>query len=72
MCAGSRVSTRVFLVRHGATERSAENRFASTDDDFRDATQPRLTLFNDTSHYDRDLVPEMPHGRLSKVWDTSR
>jgi probable phosphoglycerate mutase len=34
--------------------------------DFRDAAHPRLTLFNDTSHYDR--MPEIPQGRLSKVW----
>jgi broad specificity phosphatase PhoE len=35
--------------------------------DFKDLTHPRLTLFNDTSHY--DFVPEVPHGRLSKVWN---
>ncbi len=35
--------------------------------DFKDVAHPRLTLFNDVSHYDRD-VPEVPHGRLSKVW----
>ena len=35
--------------------------------DFKDVTHARLTLFNDVSHYDRDL-PEVPHGRLSKVW----
>lgn len=34
--------------------------------DFKDAVNPRLTLFNDTSHYDR--MPEVPQGRLSKVW----
>ncbi|HEV7923624.1 MAG TPA: histidine phosphatase family protein [Thermoanaerobaculia bacterium] len=34
--------------------------------DFKDAAHPRLTLFNDTSHYDR--MPEIPQGRLSKVW----
>jgi broad specificity phosphatase PhoE len=34
--------------------------------DFKDAAHPRLTLFNDTSHYDR--MPEVPQGRLSKVW----
>jgi broad specificity phosphatase PhoE len=35
--------------------------------DFKDAAHARLTLFNDISHYDRD-VPEVPHKRLSKVW----
>ena len=35
--------------------------------DFRDPANARLTLFNDISHYDRD-VPEVPHGRLSKTW----
>ncbi|HKO55064.1 MAG TPA: histidine phosphatase family protein [Thermoanaerobaculia bacterium] len=34
--------------------------------DFKDAAHPRLTLFNDTSHYDR--MPDIPQGRLSKVW----
>jgi|ERR1051325_5766740 probable phosphoglycerate mutase len=34
--------------------------------DFKDAAHPRLTLFNDTSHYDR--MPNIPQGRLSKVW----
>ncbi|MEO8033941.1 MAG: histidine phosphatase family protein [Acidobacteriota bacterium] len=36
--------------------------------DFKDIDQARLTLFNDTSHY-ADAVPEIPTGRLSKVWD---
>jgi broad specificity phosphatase PhoE len=36
--------------------------------DFKDAAHARLTLFNDTSHYDLP-VPEVPRGRLSKVWD---
>ena len=36
--------------------------------DFKDAAHARLTLFNDTSHYDRP-VPEIPKKRLSKVWD---
>ncbi len=36
--------------------------------DFKDLAHARLTLFNDTSHYTVD-VPEMPHGRLSKVWN---
>ena len=36
--------------------------------DFKDAAHARLTLFNDTSHYDRP-VPEIPRRRLSKVLD---
>src|SRR5881392_1448300 len=32
--------------------------------DFKDATRARLTLFNDTSHYDE--IPEMSESRLSK------
>lgn len=36
--------------------------------DFKDAAHARLTLFNDISHYTVD-VPEMPHRRLSKVWN---
>lgn len=36
--------------------------------DFKDVAHARLTLFNDTSHYTVD-VPEVPHGRLSKVWN---
>lgn len=35
--------------------------------DFKDPAHPRLTLFNDISHYDSD-VPEMPSRRLSKTW----
>lgn len=35
--------------------------------DFKDVTSPRLTLFNDTSHYCVD-VPEVPKNRLSKTW----
>ncbi len=35
--------------------------------DFKDAAHARLTLFNDTSHYDRP-VPEVPKHRLSKTW----
>jgi len=35
--------------------------------DFKDLTSPRLTLFNDTSHYTGN-VPEVPQGRLSKQW----
>jgi broad specificity phosphatase PhoE len=38
--------------------------------DFRDATRARLTLFNDTSHYDKASIPEIPHTRLSKWWNT--
>jgi broad specificity phosphatase PhoE len=34
--------------------------------DFKDLAHARLTLFNDTSHYSDD--PEIPRGRLSKVW----
>ena len=36
--------------------------------DFKDITSPRLTLFNDTSHYCGD-VPEVPKNRLSKTWN---
>lgn len=36
--------------------------------DFKDLAHARLTLFNDTSHYQAD-IPEVPHGRLSKVWN---
>jgi broad specificity phosphatase PhoE len=35
--------------------------------DFKDIASPRLTLFNDTSHYSGD-VPEVPNERLSKTW----
>ncbi len=34
--------------------------------DFKDASHARLTLFNDTSHYDQ--VPDVPTSRLSKSW----
>ncbi len=39
--------------------------------DFRDATRARLTLFNDTSHYDKagSAIPEIPESRLSKWWN---
>jgi broad specificity phosphatase PhoE len=39
--------------------------------DFRDPTRARLTLFNDTSHYDAagKAIPEIPHRRLSKWWN---
>jgi broad specificity phosphatase PhoE len=36
--------------------------------DFQDVAHARLTLFNDTSHYTVD-VPDVPHDRLSKVWN---
>src|SRR5437667_5281758 len=40
--------------------------------DFRDAARARLTLFNDTSHYDKagKAIPEIPQARLSKWWNT--
>jgi hypothetical protein len=28
-----------------------------------------LTLFNDTSHYDKASIPEIPKARLSKWWN---
>jgi broad specificity phosphatase PhoE len=39
--------------------------------DFRDAARARLTLFNDTSHYDAagKAIPEVPEATLSKWWD---
>ena len=36
--------------------------------DFRDPSRARLTLFNDTSHYD-ETIPEIPKARLSKWWN---
>ncbi len=39
--------------------------------DFKDVTDPRLTLFNDTSHYAGD-IPDVPGNRLSKVWSTAK
>lgn len=38
--------------------------------DFRNALNPRLTVFNDVAHYAADglAIPPMPGGRLSKVW----
>ena len=38
--------------------------------DFKDPVRARLTLFNDTSHYDLagKAIPEMPAGQLSKWW----
>jgi broad specificity phosphatase PhoE len=38
--------------------------------DFRDPTRARLTLFNDTSHYDKDTIPDVPKASLSKWWNT--
>ena len=42
--------------------------------DFRDPVRARLTLFNDTSHYDRagKAIPEIPHERLSKWWNDEK
>ena len=39
--------------------------------DFKDTVRARLTLFNDTSHYDRSglAIPAFPQARLSKWWD---
>jgi broad specificity phosphatase PhoE len=39
--------------------------------DFRDPVRARLTLFNDTSHYDRagKAIPEVPGAQLSKWWN---
>jgi broad specificity phosphatase PhoE len=38
--------------------------------DFRNPTRARLTLFNDTSHYDKAPIPEIPKTRLSKWGNT--
>jgi len=39
--------------------------------DFRGTTRARLTLFNDTSHYEQAglAIPEVPRDRLSRWWD---
>lgn len=40
--------------------------------DFKDSVHARLTLFNDTSHYDAKhgaAIPAVPTSRLSKWWD---
>lgn len=39
--------------------------------DFKDTTRARLTLFNDTSHYDKAgrAIPEVPQASLSKWWN---
>jgi broad specificity phosphatase PhoE len=41
--------------------------------DFRDPLRARLTLFNDTSHYDTagKAIPEIPQARLSRWWSRS-
>jgi probable phosphoglycerate mutase len=41
--------------------------------DFRDTTRVRLTLFNDTSHYDHagSAIPDVPQSSLSKWWSSS-
>ncbi len=38
--------------------------------DFKDPSHARLTLFNDTSHYDEagQAIPEVPQARLSRWW----
>jgi broad specificity phosphatase PhoE len=40
--------------------------------DFRDPARSRLTLFNDTSHYDEAgrAIPEIPGAQLSSWWDS--
>lgn len=38
--------------------------------DFKDAVRARLTLFNDTSHYDDQ--PRLPRNHLSKWWEDAR
>jgi probable phosphoglycerate mutase len=40
--------------------------------DFRDPSRARLTLFNDTAHYDLagDAIPQIPESRLSKWWNS--
>lgn len=43
--------------------------------DFRNSVHARLTLFNDTSHYDAPsglAIPASPSARLSRWWDGSR
>lgn len=39
--------------------------------DFHDPSRARLTLFNDTSHYDKagKAIPEIPRSRLSRWWN---
>src|SRR5260370_29502343 len=38
--------------------------------DFRDPTRARLTLFNDTSHYDKAAIPAIAKASLSKWSNT--
>ncbi len=40
--------------------------------DFKDPVRARLTLFNDTSHYEQEglAIPAFPTSRLSKWWDS--
>jgi broad specificity phosphatase PhoE len=40
--------------------------------DFKDPSRARLTLFNDTSHYDRagKAIPEIPEARMSRWWNS--
>jgi probable phosphoglycerate mutase len=42
--------------------------------DFKGPVRARLTLFNDTSHYDRAgmAIPSVPNARLSKWWDAPK
>jgi broad specificity phosphatase PhoE len=39
--------------------------------DFKDPSRARLTLFNDTSHYDEagQAIPEIPQARMSRWWN---
>ena len=39
--------------------------------DFKDPSRARLTLFNDTSHYDEagKAIPEIPEARMSRWWN---
>jgi broad specificity phosphatase PhoE len=41
--------------------------------DFKTTVNARLTLFNDTSHYDSDglAIPAVPQARLSKQWNAT-
>ncbi|MDB6075185.1 MAG: histidine phosphatase family protein [Verrucomicrobiaceae bacterium] len=38
--------------------------------DFKGPVRARLTLFNDTSHYDMAATPAVPSARLSKWWNS--
>ena len=40
--------------------------------DFRDPTRARLTLFNDTSHYDKTAIPEIPKAQLVEMVEHGR